>query len=1090
MAVFNVELRERVSGQFTDLIYVKSHWNILEGIPSTFTPVPHTHGTSDIPERNHHVGSWGINVAGQGYDFTFSPAPPEADTARILVYQNDLEGQIQIKVNGVIVVAAMNAPDAVTTWVYFDVPTTSFSKTGNNTLRIEHNGTGTADWGTIYEVVVVYGNSVDAHNHDDRYYTESESNNLFLGKTAKAADSDKLDGFDSKDFALALVNDGTTGLWHSTNANVTEYVDGLAVVLLVNGISGSSGGTKFEINNLGSYNIYYTDNSVLTTHYSPNTVVVLSWDADQSRWYCHDFYYSTEDYNMRWENSVRLGAATGGYQLLLEGTDGKMYPITNGGDTPAQTALSTITNMTLKIGGKILYYNSGTNLAANAVTANIYEGEYSGEMEYWSNKASAWATAYQPFYLVVQLQSDGSYKVKGANTQGTDYLTQTLPTTDDGYLYIQIGFMQDTWDAWRLQIDHPIYQFKEGKLRLYIPEHNHDASDINAGTLNLDRLPTIPQNKVSNLETDLASRVPFSLEKTLSITTNDWVTIATASTARALGEFIVYDDSSGKHNVAQFIASTSYGKMALTWLHGNRYGTRTIAHVRLLYNIADPVYGGAKLQVYCENPTFNLRVRKKILGDVMTGWNYFSDITPVVEGTPSGWAEYTRIDDITNYTLKHILSNDARLSDARPASDVSSWAKESSKPSYVWSEIGSKPVFTINRLLLGAGNDTPTTIALGASGQVLKGTGGLPTWGTVAASEVSGLGANYRWLTDALISAWNNKQDALGFTPVTNARTIGGINLVDDITNAELTAAINEATTNLKGAMSAVDKIRLDTLYALLNDSTDGSADSIVDTIQDILAIFSTYPEGADMVTALAGKVNITDVAETNTASKIVKRNSSGDIITRLFRSEYTSPTTTPNYVMVQHALGVAGADNYIRPITLANFKTSLGSMPASDVYTWAKAATKPTYDKTEIGLSNVPNVDTSDPSNITQNASYRFVTDTEKTTWDSKLSSVPNDHVTNARLANMAASTVKGRATQSTGDPEDITMSQLKTLLALVKGDVGLGNVDNTADASKYVAGVKQTRDSANTLIWHGTQAQYNAIGTKSSNTLYFITA
>lgn len=35
--------------------------------------------------------------------------------------------------------------------------------------------------------------------------------------------------------------------------------------------------------------------------------------------------------------------------------------------------------------------------------------------------------------------------------------------------------------------------------------------------------------------------------------------------------------------------------------------------------------------------------------------------------------------------------NDSRLSNARPASDVSAWAKASSKPSYSWSEIGNKP---------------------------------------------------------------------------------------------------------------------------------------------------------------------------------------------------------------------------------------------------------------------------------------------------------------------------------------------------------------------------------------------------------------
>jgi len=38
-----------------------------------------------------------------------------------------------------------------------------------------------------------------------------------------------------------------------------------------------------------------------------------------------------------------------------------------------------------------------------------------------------------------------------------------------------------------------------------------------------------------------------------------------------------------------------------------------------------------------------------------------------------------------------VKTDDTRLSDARPASDVYEWAKASLKPSYVWSEIGSRP---------------------------------------------------------------------------------------------------------------------------------------------------------------------------------------------------------------------------------------------------------------------------------------------------------------------------------------------------------------------------------------------------------------
>ena len=43
------------------------------------------------------------------------------------------------------------------------------------------------------------------------------------------------------------------------------------------------------------------------------------------------------------------------------------------------------------------------------------------------------------------------------------------------------------------------------------------------------------------------------------------------------------------------------------------------------------------------------------------------------------------------------------------------------------------------------------------------------------------------------------------------------------------------------------------------------------------------------------------------------------------------------------------GSDNYYRKASLAHLKSSLGSMPASDVYSWAKASSKPSYSWSEI---------------------------------------------------------------------------------------------------------------------------------------------
>ena len=65
---------------------------------------------------------------------------------------------------------------------------------------------------------------------------------------------------------------------------------------------------------------------------------------------------------------------------------------------------------------------------------------------------------------------------------------------------------------------------------------------------------------------------------------------------------------------------------------------------------------------------------------------------------------------------------------------------------------------------------------------------------------------------------------------------------------------------------------------------------------------------------------------------------------------------------------------------------------------------------------------------------------------------------VTNLKLANANAMTLKGNNTGSTAPIVDMTAAQAKTLLALTKSDVGLGNVDNTSDANAPVSTAQQT--------------------------------
>jgi len=261
------------------------------------------------------------------------------------------------------------------------------------------------------------------------------------------------------------------GTWLGTDPDITSYYDGLVIWYRIT-INGAST-TTLNINGLGAKTIYRYSTAKLTTHWPVNSVIPLVYVAALNGGSFiggYDWSDGTQSYDLRWSSAVVNGTSIiHGYQLLMEGADTKFYPVTVGG--VANSTTNTVQTAPLRIGGQMLYYNSATDIAVNAVIGGnlLYESIESGEGEYWMNRtsSSSWTAIGLPLYIVGTVNANNELILDNSTT--TAFLTNALPTTEDGKIYIHVGYSDNEDDLWRLSVTHPIFEFKAGAIRRYTP---------------------------------------------------------------------------------------------------------------------------------------------------------------------------------------------------------------------------------------------------------------------------------------------------------------------------------------------------------------------------------------------------------------------------------------------------------------------------------------------------------------------------------------------------------------------------------------------------------------------------------------------
>ena len=160
-----------------------------------------------------------------------------------------------------------------------------------------------------------------------------------------------------------------------------------------------------------------------------------------------------------WNNAITAGVAIYDYKIVMQASNGKWYPLTLETGTGNTKTVST---QPFVINSPILYYATTTDVAANGTFANVYSEYPMTTLTYTAN-TSSW-TNQQPIYLKGTINSNGEFVLD--NTTYSSFISQTLPTSENGYVYILLGQMYSTTGL-RLFQYHPMYEYKDGRVRPY-----------------------------------------------------------------------------------------------------------------------------------------------------------------------------------------------------------------------------------------------------------------------------------------------------------------------------------------------------------------------------------------------------------------------------------------------------------------------------------------------------------------------------------------------------------------------------------------------------------------------------------------------
>lgn len=285
----------------------------------------------------------------------------------------------------------------------------------------------------------------------------------------------------------------TSTAYTATIPEIKELSNGICM-FLKNGVVTSAANFTININNLGakpSYNNMTTgyegtaptrDTTIFNVNYT--MFFVYSEDiVDGGGWICYRGYdanTNTIGYQLRTNSTIMVTSdASRYYKIYFTSADGTKWVPAAASTTNSATSAKTVNQRPINPFGRIVYMSATTNFAAGAnLTATAIWDQYNVTLGYSFNRTGAalTLTTKTPVYIKCAPQSDGSAIIDADNPY-----VQALPSTADGKIYIFLGIATSATQV-EIVINHPIYYYKDGAIRLWTNAADSGVTSITAGT--------------------------------------------------------------------------------------------------------------------------------------------------------------------------------------------------------------------------------------------------------------------------------------------------------------------------------------------------------------------------------------------------------------------------------------------------------------------------------------------------------------------------------------------------------------------------------------------------------------------------------